>query len=98
MLKRPRWRTCPAPPAAGFTRTFLLYANGFGKDMDPNSAAASEVGPLPFHGMPYYPYGPEVQPPPRPFIDGPPARRVLPDDNGLPGALPQILAARAGVS
>ena len=85
----------PAPPAPGLERTYLLFADGFGKDMDPNSAAASNLGPLPFHGMPHYPYGDEVTPPQRPRIDQPPARHVHRSADGLPGVPPQILAARA---
>jgi len=42
------------PP--GWTRTFLLYADGFSKEMDINSASPDQVGPLPFHGMSRYPY------------------------------------------
>lgn len=41
---------------AGWTRTFLLYSDGFSKEMDINSASPDQVGPLPFHGMSRYPY------------------------------------------
>jgi Tfp pilus assembly protein PilF len=44
----------PLPP--GWTRTFLLYADGFSKEMDINSASPDQIGPLPFHGMSKYPY------------------------------------------
>ena len=44
------------PLPRGWTRTFLLYADGFSKEMDINSASPDQVGPLPFHGMSGYPY------------------------------------------
>jgi hypothetical protein len=37
-------------------RSFLVLADGFGKDMDMNSARPDTVEPLPFHGMSAYPY------------------------------------------
>ena len=46
----------PALPA-GCTRTFLLVADGFSKEMDINSASPDHVEPLPFHAMSAYPYG-----------------------------------------
>jgi len=43
----------PLPP--GWTRDWLLFLDGWAKDRDPNTAAAREVGPLPFHAMSAYP-------------------------------------------
>ncbi len=55
-------RTLPALPR-GWKRTFLLYADGFSKEMDINSASPDQVLPLPFHGMSKYPYtAPEAYP------------------------------------
>jgi cytochrome c-type biogenesis protein CcmH/NrfG len=49
--------------ALGWTRTFLLYSDGFSKEMDINSASPDQVYPLPFHGMSKYPYSiPESYP------------------------------------
>jgi tetratricopeptide (TPR) repeat protein len=46
------------PLPAGWTRTFMLYADGFSKEMDINSSSPHELAPLPFHGMKSYPYEP----------------------------------------
>ncbi len=43
----------------GWKRTFLLYAHGYSKEMNPRSASPDTVGPLPFRAMTKYPYGPD---------------------------------------
>jgi tetratricopeptide (TPR) repeat protein len=48
-------RSAPALPA-GWTRTFLLYAYGYSKEMNPRSASPDTVAPLPFRAMTRYPY------------------------------------------
>jgi hypothetical protein len=44
----------PLPPA--WQRDFLLVVDGWAKDGDANTAHSQTVGPLPYHGMPQYPY------------------------------------------
>jgi hypothetical protein len=52
-----KFRTAHLPPLPkGWKRDFLLYVNGYCKDMDPNTAFPDTVEPLPFHGMSAYPY------------------------------------------
>ena len=46
------------PLPAGWTRTYLLHADGFSKEMDIHSASPDVLEPLPYHGMPGYPYAP----------------------------------------
>lgn len=43
-------------PRKGMKRTFLLYADGYSKEMDINSGSPDAVHPLPFKGMTRYPY------------------------------------------
>ena len=45
------------PLESGWRRTFLLYAHGYSKEMNPRSASPDTVGPLPFRAMTKYPYG-----------------------------------------
>jgi tetratricopeptide (TPR) repeat protein len=47
----------PALPK-GWKRDFLVFADGFGKDMDLNSARPETIGELPFHNMKSYPHAP----------------------------------------
>jgi FG-GAP-like repeat/Tetratricopeptide repeat len=54
------FKALPAPPA-GWRRDFLIYSEGWVKDGDLNTAYGQTVAPLPFHGMPRYPYGPHVR-------------------------------------
>ena len=55
--------TALPPLRAGWSRTFLLYADGFSKEMDMNSSSPDHLAPLPFHGMTRYPYtAPEAYP------------------------------------
>ena len=46
------------PLPDGWTRSYLLRADGFSKEMDINSASPDTVEPLPFRAMSGYPYGP----------------------------------------
>ena len=48
----------PEPPS-GRKYTFLLFADGYSKEMDINSGSPDVVLPLPFKGMAKYPYGVE---------------------------------------
>jgi hypothetical protein len=41
----------------GWSHTFLLYSDGYSKEMDLNSSTPDEMGPLPFHAMSGYPSG-----------------------------------------
>ena len=51
------------PLPAGWTRTFLLHADGFSKEMDLHSSSPDELAPVPFHGMTRYPFGASERPP-----------------------------------
>lgn len=52
-----RWRVSDLPPLeTGNVRTYFLFFDGWAKDGDLNTTWATEVEPLPFHGMSGYPY------------------------------------------
>jgi hypothetical protein len=53
------------PLADGWTRDYFVYFNGYVKDMDFYAAHAQTVAPLPFKGMPGYPYSGPVSYPDR---------------------------------
>jgi hypothetical protein len=59
--------------ADGSTRTFLLYASGYSKEMDLNSSSPDELAPLPFAAMKSYPYaaagGPRLTPGRQRYLD-----------------------------
>ncbi len=67
--------TLPVLPE-GWTRTFLLYANGFSKEMNLHSASPDVLEPLPFHAMSSYPYAP-----PERYPDTPEHRRYRAEYN-----------------
>ncbi len=48
------------PLPEGWKRDFLVYSEGWVKDGDLNTASGQTVAPLPFHAMPYYPYGKNI--------------------------------------
>ena len=51
------------PLPDGWTRTFLLYTDGFSKEMNLHSSSPDALLPLPFHAMTQYPYvAPEAYP------------------------------------
>jgi hypothetical protein len=51
----------PLPP--GWTRSYVLRSFGYCKDADPFTAASDTVGPLPWRGMPLFPFGNDVRRP-----------------------------------
>jgi hypothetical protein len=51
----------PVPP--GCTRTFHLRTHSYCKDADPYTGAGGRLDPMPYRGMPAYPYPPGAAPP-----------------------------------
>jgi hypothetical protein len=49
------------PLKEGWSRSFVLRATGYCKDADPFTATSDAVEPLPWRGMPPFPFGPGVE-------------------------------------
>ena len=56
-------RRRPPRCSPGWIRSYVLHAVGYCKDADPFTATSDNVGPLPWRGMPAYPFGPEGERP-----------------------------------
>ena len=50
----------PALPS-GWTRSYVVRGIGYCKDADPFTATSDSIEPLPWRGMPAFPFGPGVQ-------------------------------------
>jgi tetratricopeptide (TPR) repeat protein len=55
--------------AAGWTRSYVVRGIGYCKDADPFTATSDRVEPLPWRGMPPFPFGPDVKRPATPEYD-----------------------------
>lgn len=76
------------PPAPGWSRTWLLYTDGWVKDGDIHTAHSNRVDPLPYHGMRAYPDIPSHRYPAdrnREYLEGYQSREV--DDRPFRKAL-----------
>jgi hypothetical protein len=51
------------PLPEGWTRSFVLRSFGYCKDADPFTATSDTVEPLPWRGMPAFPFVSKVKPP-----------------------------------
>ncbi|MEI7920808.1 MAG: FG-GAP-like repeat-containing protein [Planctomycetota bacterium] len=47
----------------GWTRSFVLRSYGYCKDADPYTATSDDIGPMPYRGMPDYPFSADRQRP-----------------------------------
>ncbi len=84
--------TLPALPA-GWTRTFLLYVDGFSKEMNLHSSSPDRLEPLPFHAMSRYPYrAPESYPRTRAHD----RYRAEYNTRAIGGPLPPMILSSAG--
>jgi tetratricopeptide (TPR) repeat protein len=58
----------PALPP-NWTRSYVVRGIGYCKDADPFTATSDSIEPLPWRGMPAFPFGPEVKRPANPAHD-----------------------------
>lgn len=88
------------PLPRGWTRTFLLFTEGYSKEMDINSSSPDQVGPMPFKGMKDYPYSsPESYPmndARRAYIERYNTRIVKTPTQALAGALKEGVKGEMG--
>jgi tetratricopeptide (TPR) repeat protein len=64
------FETTGLPPVPeGWTRSYVLRTFGYCKDADPFTATSDSVGPLPWRGMPDFPFVSKVAPPGGPAYD-----------------------------
>jgi hypothetical protein len=75
---------------AGWRRTYLLYVDGFSKEMNLHSSSPDRLDPLPFHGMSRYPYPPPERYPSTPAHD---RYRATYNTRRIGGPIPPLLAA-----
>jgi hypothetical protein len=55
--------TAVPPLPRGWTRSYVLRSFGYCKDADPFTATSDAVGPLPWRGMPPFPFADDVKRP-----------------------------------
>ena len=58
----------PALPS-GWTRSYVVRGIGYCKDADPFTATSDSIEPLPWRGMPAFPFGPDIKRPSEPAYD-----------------------------
>jgi len=77
---------------AGWTRTYLLYVDGFSKEMNLHSSSPDRLDPLPFHGMTRYPYAPPEHYPETPAHQ---RYRAIYNTRIVGGPIPSLVAGDA---
>jgi hypothetical protein len=66
-LEFPASNLQPSPP--GWTRSYVVRGIGYCKDADPFTATSDSIEPLPWRGMPAFPFPPDIKRPSDPDYD-----------------------------